>query len=505
MKTGPFVMVIFGASGDLAARKLLPALLHLQAEGLLSDTYAILGVGRSVLNDEQFRNRIEESLSQHAKHIHPEIRQGFLTRLYFHTMNTSNPDDYFGLAQRLAQLDMYAGTKRNFLYYLATPPILYQTIIDNLGRQKLNEQQGQGWKRVIIEKPFGYDLATAHQLNVDILRFFNESQIYRIDHYLGKETVQNILVMRFANGIFESLWNRHHIERIEITSAEDIGVENRGGYYDTAGALRDMVQNHLLQMLGMIAMEPPVSSDADSIRNETLKVFQTLRPFSSEEIAKQVIRGQYVSSVIKNAVIPGYREEKDIAPDSKTETFVAMKLFIDNWRWKDVPVFIRVGKRLPVRAAEAVIYFKPAAHFIFEYNGLPMRNNMLIIRIQPDEGILLTFGMKMPGTGFQVQEQSLDFRYSGMDGTRLSEAYERLILDCIQGDQTLYLRGDAVEATWAFVDPILQAWQNPDIKLYGYPAGTWGPREADDLVTSIGGAWRYPCKNLTSDTGFCQL
>ncbi len=501
----PFIIVIFGASGDLAARKLLPALLHAHNKGMLPDSYGVLGVGRSALSDESFRSKMDEALAGFAKEINPEIRREFLQKLYFHSMNTSDANDYIGLKQRLAELDIRMATGRNFLYYLATPPSLYETITRNLGRQGLNIQDGQGWKRIIIEKPFGYDLETARHLNREVLQSFDESQVYRIDHYLGKETVQNILVTRFANSIFEPLWNRHHIERIEISASESIGVENRGGYYDTSGALRDMVQNHLLQTLGMLTIEPPVSSDANAIRNETLKVFRSLRAMSPGDIAQQVIRGQYTASTIAGQPIAGYREEKDIVPDSKTETFVAMKLFIDNWRWRDVPVFIRVGKRLPVRVTEAVIYFKPAAHFIFEYDGVPMRNNMLIFRIQPDEGILLTFGMKTPGAGFQVREQSLDFRYSSMEDTNLSDAYERLLLDCIQGDQTLYLRGDAVEATWTFIDPILKAWQDPQAKLYGYPAGTWGPCETDDLLANIGGMWRYPCKNLTSNSGFCEL
>ncbi len=500
-----FIIVIFGASGDLTARKLLPALLHAQSKGLLPGTYCVLGVGRSTLSNEQFRDKTEIALTEFAENIDENIRHDFLSRLYFHSMNTSNANDYIGLKQRLAELDVRMSTNRNFLYYLATPPSLYEIIVDNLGNQGLSVQKGQGWKRMIIEKPFGYDLKTARHMNREIFKSFEEDQVYRIDHYLGKETVQNILVTRFANSIFEPLWNRHHIERIEITAAESIGVENRGGYYDTSGALRDMVQNHLLQTLGMLTIEPPVNAEADSIRNETLKVFQSLRPMSPIDVAQQVIRGQYTSSIIAGQQMTGYREENGIAPDSKTETFVAMKLFIDNWRWRDVPVFIRVGKRLPVRVTEAVIYFKPAAHFIFGYEGIPMRNNMLIFRIQPDEGILLTFGMKTPGAGFQVQEQSLDFRYSSMEGVGLSEAYERLLLDCIQGDQTLYLRGDAVEATWTFIDPILQAWQDPQAKLYGYPAGTWGPRETDDLTADTGGMWRYPCKNLTSNTGFCEL
>ncbi len=502
----PFIIIIFGASGDLTARKLLPALLQLQNDGLLADKYGVLGVGRSELDNDGFRQKADKALSEFAGKVTDKTRRDFLNRLHFHSMNTSNADDYIGLKQRITGLDIRTGTQRNFLYYLATPPELYHTIIENLGQQGLNREDRQGWKRIVIEKPFGYDLDTAVRLNREVLKIFDESRVYRIDHYLGKETVQNILVTRFANGIFEALWNRNYIDRIEISSAESIGVENRGGYYDKAGALRDMGQNHLLQILGLLACEPPISSDADSIRNETLKVFQSLRAMSPEEVTRQVIRGQYVASTIRGQHIPGYREEKDIAPDSKTETFAAMKLFIDNWRWKDVPILIRIGKRMPVRVTEAVIYFKPAAHFIFESDGFSGHNNMLIIRIQPDEGILLTFGMKVPGEGFRVREQSLDFRYSSMDdGTRLSEAYERLLLDCIRGDQTLYLRGDAAEATWRFIDPILQAWHNPTVKLYGYPAGTWGPREIDNLVTEVGGMWRYPCKNLTSGTGFCQL
>ena len=502
----PFIIIIFGASGDLTAKKLLPALLHLQEENLLPETYLILGVGRTRMSDELFREKSGKSLTLYANDINAEVRDNFLNKLYFHSMNTSDPDDYIGLKQRLTELDLRTGTGRNFLYYLATPPVLYQSIVNCLAKQGLNNQQGQGWKRVIIEKPFGYDLDTSRQLNQVILRSFNEKQVYRIDHYLGKETVQNILVMRFANGILEPLWNSHYIERVEITSAEDIGVEGRAGYYNTSGALRDMVQNHLLQILGMITMESPVSSDADSIRNETMKVFQSIRPMSVDDIHENVIRGQYISSTIRGQHVPGYRDEKDVPSDSMTETFVAMKFFIDNWRWKDVPFFIRVGKQLPVKVTEAVVYFKPAAHMIFSADHLPVRNNMLVIRIQPDEGILLTFGMKTPGAGFQVQEQSLEFRYSAASSVRLSEAYERLLLDCMQGDQTLYLRGDAVEATWSFIDPILSEWKNQQVKLYGYPAGTWGPREADQLISDMGlGMWRYPCKNLTSDTGFCQL
>ncbi|MDR2038797.1 MAG: glucose-6-phosphate dehydrogenase [Bacteroidales bacterium] len=500
----PFIITIFGASGDLSARKLLPALLYLEHDRLLPHTYCILGVGRTSFSDQQFREKAGNALKEHAATVNATVRKKFLKRLHYHVMNTSDSNDYIGLKQKLTELDISIGSSRNFLYYLATPPVLYQTIIGYLSTQGLNREEKQGWKRVIIEKPFGYDLKTARQLNKEILKSFKENQIYRIDHYLGKETVQNILVTRFANSIFEPVWNRHYIERIEITSAESIGVENRGGYYDKAGAVRDMIQNHLLQILGMIALEPPVNAEADSIRNETLKVFQSLRPISIKDMADQVIRGQYLASTIQGKKVAAYRQEKGVAPDSQTETFVAMKLFVDNPRWKDVPFFIRYGKRMPVRVTEVVVRFKPVAYTIFEQGPTSAQNNTLIIRIQPDEGILLTFGLKTPGTGFEVSEKSLDFHYSSLEQTRLSEAYERLLLDCVKGDQTLYLRGDAVEATWKFIDPVLQAWQHHSIKLYGYPAGTWGPKEADKLIGK-GATWRYPCKNLTSDTGFCQL
>jgi glucose-6-phosphate 1-dehydrogenase len=362
------------------------------------------------------------------------------------------------------------------------------------------------WKKLIVEKPFGYDLESAKQLNKKLQEYFDEDQIYRIDHYLGKETVQNVFVTRFANGIFEPLWNRNYVHHVEITGVENIGVESRGGYYDSSGALRDMLQNHLLQITGLIAMEPPSSFESDSIRNEIIKVFQSFRPLDEKDINNSIIRGQYLSSKITGETIPGYREEKGVPPASKTETYVALKLFIDNWRWGGVPFYIRTGKRLPTRVTEVVIHFKPTPHYLFARKSLEDGCNQLIIRIQPDEGILLKFGMKVPGSGFNVQNVNMDFHYSDLMNTYLPSAYERLLYDCMIGDSTLYQRGDAVEAAWKFVDPVLKAWRDDtDIPLYGYSAGTWGPDNADNIIEDGKFKWRYPCKNLVNDGLYCEL
>ncbi|MDQ3194088.1 MAG: glucose-6-phosphate dehydrogenase, partial [Bacteroidota bacterium] len=338
-------------------------------------------------------------------------------------------------------------------------------------------------------------------------KYFSEKQIYRIDHYLGKESVQNILVTRFANGVFEPLWNRNYIDHIEITSIESIGIENRGGYYDKSGILRDMVQNHLMQIVGYVAMEPPSTFHSKSIRDESLKVFHSLRPMKEEDIEKMVMRGQYTESRIRGEEVPGYREEKDVAPDSRTETYVAMKFFIDNWRWGGVPFYIRAGKRMPTRVTEVVIHFKPTPYHLFKSErDIAESYNKLVIRIQPDEGILIKFAMKVPGTEFKVQNVNMDFHYNDLLNIKLPSAYEKLLLDCMLGDSTLFIRADAVEACWRFIQPILDAWKtNPDIKVYGYPSGTWGPEYADDLIAGKGFTWRYPCKNLVNDGTYCEL
>jgi glucose-6-phosphate 1-dehydrogenase len=507
-KSSPCLIVIFGASGDLTERKLIPALYDLFIQGLVPPEFGILGVGRSAMTDESFREKMEGSL-QHAKlniDATPENKQNFLGSLYYTAINTSNAEDYAALRDRCAQLHSTLKTRGNVIYYLATPPMLYPVVAQNLKTYGLHEEREGQFTRLIVEKPFGTDLQSALELNKTLLSIFKETQIYRIDHYLGKETVQNLVVTRFSNGIFEPLWNRNYIHHVEITSSESIGVENRGGYYDRSGALRDMVQNHLLQICGLVAMEPPATFEADAIRNETLKVFQSLRPLTDEDIEKHVIRGQYTASKIRGECMAGYREESSVQPDSRTETYLAMKFYIDNWRWGGVPFYIRSGKRLPTRVTEVVIHFKQTPHKLFEYqDGTTNNHNQLIIRIQPDEGILLKLGMKVPGAGYNVQNVNMDFHYSDLSGVHLPEAYERLLLDCTNGDATLYARGDAVEACWKFVDPILNAWKsNPDLKVYGYPAGSWGPENADSLIEGFSG-WRYPCKNLTDDGLYCEL
>ncbi len=494
------IIVIFGASGDLTKRKLIPALYQLFINHLLPSDFAILGTSRTQLTDDEFRQRMKEFLPSEDK-----SNSKFLEKIYYQTIDYDQNEDYLKLRNRLELLKHELQIPANYLFYLSTPPNLYDVIPEKLAFAALHIQL-DGFKRVIIEKPFGNSLKSALSLNISLLKNYEENQIYRIDHYLGKETVQNLMVTRFANGIFEPVWNRNFIERVEITSAESLGVEGRGGYYDQSGAMRDMVQNHLLQVAGMVAMEPPVVIDADAIRHEVMKVFQSLRPIKPEEIHKYVIRGQYTASTIKGESVVGYREEPGVDADSHTETYVAMKFYIDNWRWAGVPFFIRTGKKLPTRVTEIVIEFKPTPHHLFDKNGYDKHlSNQLIIRIQPDEGILLKFGMKEPGAGFKVNQVNMDFHYSDLANIQLPAAYERLLLDCLMGDATLYSRGDTVEAAWNFIQPILDAWSNDhSIPIYGYPAGTWGPYESDELIEGET-TWRYPCKNLADDGLYCEL
>jgi glucose-6-phosphate 1-dehydrogenase len=499
------ILVIFGASGDLAKRKLLPALFELYMDNLLPEKFGILGVSRTKYSDENFRELMIESLKEYVeKFDHGKPQEGtFIEKLYYQPIDTSAEGDYKTIKDRLEDLDNIIGTNNNYMFYLSTPPSLYHTIPYNLAKHGLNKSEN-GWRRLIIEKPFGYDLESAKKLNKDLLQYFNEDQLYRIDHYLGKETVQNLLVTRFSNGIYEPLWNRNFIDHVEITSAESIGVGSRGGYYENSGALRDMLQNHLLQMVGLVAMEPPSYLDSKAIRNETLKVFQSLRPIKEEDVKSVAIRGQYVSSKVKGEQIIGYREEDGVDPNSKTETYAALKFYIDNWRWGGVPFYIRTGKRLPTKVTEIVIHFKQTPHYLFVKKKGDEACNQLIIRIQPDEGILLKFGMKVPGAGFNVQNVNMDFHYTDLSNKKLPTAYERLLLDAMLGDSTLYARGDAVEEAWKFILPIQNVWKNDDsVKVYGYPAGTWGPEPADDLIENAN--WRYPCKNLSDDGKYCEL
>jgi len=502
------MLVIFGASGDLTFRKLIPSIHDLFCQNLLPEKFAVLGVGRSELTNEAFRTKMAEGIKEFAsfKNGAPERLSVFIEKLHYYAFDTTNSDEYSDFSTALNNLNQEIGTGGNYIYYLATPPNMYYKIPKELAAQKLNIES-TGFKRIIIEKPFGYDLATAKQLNQELLQHFAEDQIYRIDHYLGKETVQNLLVTRFSNTIFEPLWNRNYIHHVEITSSESIGVGNRGGYYEGSGALRDMVQNHLLLLAGLVAMEPPVIMNSTNIRNEIAKVFYSLRPIKEDEVEKFVVRGQYTSSTIKGKSANGYRQEKGVAPESRTETFVAMKFFVDNWRWAGVPFYIRTGKMLPTRVTEIVIHFRPTPHHLFASDtAIQNSYNKLVIRIQPDEGLLVKFGMKEPGAGFKVQEVNMDFHYSDLSDVYLPSAYERLLLDCMMGDSTLYHRADAVEAAWSFVDPIINAWKNhPDTPVHGYPAGTWGPTAADDLFEGENFSWRYPCKNLSNDGLYCEL
>ncbi|ASI91330.1 glucose-6-phosphate dehydrogenase [Vibrio mediterranei] len=492
-------IVIFGASGDLTYRKLIPALYHLYASDQLPKSFAILGVSRTQYSDESYREKLKHSLQEMEK-TEPEKLEAFCNHLHYQAIDTSDTQDYAKLATRLDDVaDQYGFEQRNTLFYLATPPSLYSIIPASLAAHGLNDE-ADGWKRLIIEKPFGYDLASARQLDKEIHEHFQEHQIYRIDHYLGKETVQNLLVLRFSNAMFEPLWNHQYVDYVEITGAEFLGVEERGGYYDGSGAVRDMFQNHLLQVLAMVGMESPAQINADAIRNEVVKVLQCLRPLSDEDLRNNLVLGQYTESNVRGQFLPGYRNEHGVADDSRTETYVGLKMFIDNWRWNGVPFYVRTGKRLPTRVTEVVIHFKQTPHPVF---GKDAPENKLIIRIQPDEGIQMSFGLKEPGAGFNAKEVKMNFHYASLQETQMLTAYERLLLDALNGDATLFARSDAVEACWEFVQPILDYKQDPQ-SLFGYACGTWGPQESDQLLHNDGRAWRFPCKNLT-DTDYCEL
>ena len=486
MQTDNNCIVIFGASGDLTHRKLIPALYNLYKIGRLSENFSVLGVARSDLNDETFREKMREALI-HNEETTPETLDAFCSHLYYQAVNTSDAQDYGKLVPRLDNLHFKYKTCGNTLYYMSTPPSLYGVIPECLAAHGLNTEE-YGWKRIIVEKPFGYDEKTAQALDVQIHRFFEEHQIYRIDHYLGKETVQNLLVLRFSNGWFEPLWNRNFIDYVEITGAESIGVEERGGYYDGSGAMRDMFQNHLLQVLAMVAMEPPAIINANSMRDEVAKVMHSLRPLTAEDMEHNLVLGQYTAAEINGKMEKGYLEEKGVPADSRTETYIALRCEIENWRWAGVPFYVRTGKRLPARVTEIVIHFKTTPHPVFSQNA---PENKLIIRIQPDEAISMRFGLKKPGAGFEAKEVSMDFRYADLAGAQVLTAYERLLLDAMKGDATLFARTDAVHAAWKFVQPILDYKANGG-RIHEYEAGTWGPVAADKLIAKQGKVWRKP-------------
>lgn len=498
----PCNIIIFGGSGDLTYKKLIPALFDLFSAKQLPEHFFILGVGRTGFSDEAYREELAGSLKaggQIPSASGDDLLEQFLALVHYQSIDTKAEADYAVLKDRLYHLYEQHGSIPNTLYYLATPPSLFEVIPRCLAAHGMNEQ-ANGWKRLIVEKPIGYDLESAITLDAELHRYFSEKQIYRIDHYLGKETVQNLLVFRFANGMFEPLWSRNFIEYVEITGAEFIGVEERGGYYDHAGAMRDMFQNHLLQVLAMVAMEPPAAINADSTRNEVVKVLQCLKPIAPDDLRENLVLGQYTASEVRGKALRGYREELGVAPDSRTETFFALKLFINNWRWSGVPFYMRTGKRLPTRVTEVVIHFNKTPHPVF---GPSAPANQLIIRIQPDEGIVMNFGLKRPGAGFVAKEVSMDFRYQDLGDTKLLTAYERLLLDAMNGDATLFARSDAVQACWTFVEPIL-AYQRAPHALYGYACGTWGPKEAAEMLQRDHRSWRSPCRNLTN-TDYCEL
>ena len=493
----PCIMVIFGASGDLTHRKLIPALYNLAYDGLLPPGFSVVGYARRPYTDEEFRQEMRAAVERFSRRqpIDPDVWETFAQGLFYFAADFHVASAYPKLGELLERIDRDRGTVGNRIYYLATPPDAYETITQLLGENGLSRpNQPASWVRLIVEKPFGHDLESAIALNEHILRYFREDQIYRIDHYLGKETVQNILALRFANGIFEPIWNRNYIDHVQITVAETIGIEGRGGYYDRAGALRDMVQNHMLQLLSVVAMEPPIAFEADPVRDEKVKALRAIRLIRPEEVNELTVRGQYGPGFIAGRPVPGYREEPRVAPNSLTETYVALKLFIDNWRWADVPFYLRTGKRLPRRVTEIAIQFKRVPHPLFK--GMitaGVEPNWLVVRIQPDEGVSLNIAAKVPGPRIRLRTVTMGFLYGTSFLVPTPDAYERLLLDCMLGDSTLFTRRDESEAAWVPITQILRGWaEAPPPEFPNYDAGTWGPPEAEQFIARDGRRWRHP-------------
>ncbi len=491
----PCVVVIFGATGDLTGRKLSPALYNLGKEGMLPANFAAIGFARREKTHEQFRQEIKEDVNafSRTKPIDETFWKTFQEKLFYHQSEFDNDEGYKKLDAFLKELDSRLATRGNRVFYLSVQPKYFPIIIQKLKQNGLlyDHKETNHWSRVIIEKPFGRDASSAEALQKEIALYLDESQTYRIDHYLGKETVQNILVFRFANSIFESLWNYKHIDHVQITVAEDIGIGTRGHFFEEEGLLRDIVQNHMMQLLSLMAMEPPVSLSASAIRDEKVKVLQSIRPFTLSDFEQGVIRGQYGTGFINGKEVLSYRQEKDVSPHSKIETYVAMRLFIDNWRWAGVPFYLRGGKRLPKRGTEIAIFFKDAPGVLFQQGNQKNDPNVLAIRIQPDEGISLKINCKVPGPSSPIQPVKMDFRYGSYFGKSPPEAYERLIWDCIQGDSTLFARADEVEQSWKIFTPLLQFWENSTPQNFpNYKAGSWGPIEADAMMESDHRSWR---------------
>ncbi len=492
----PCTVIIFGATGDLTKRKLLPALYRLVQQRLVPGEFAGVGAARTEMSHDEFRRRMKDAVQQfsEAKLVDDEVWNSFAQGLYYLPFNIDRAEDYRTLTDLLDRIDRERGTQGNRVFYLSTAPTLYAEAVKQLGESGLANQL-KGWRRVIIEKPFGTDLASARQLNRDIHEHIGESQIYRIDHYLGKETVQNLLVFRFANGIYEPLWNRQYIDHVQITNAETVGVEGRGAYYDKAGVVRDMIQNHVFQVLSLVAMEPPASLKAEAVRDEKIKAMMAARPFTPERVRAECVRGQYGAGAIAGKPVPGYREEEGVPRDSATETFAMITMYFDNWRWSGVPFYLRSGKRLAKRVTEVAIQFKEAPHQLFGSEMMEqVTPNQLVIRIQPDEGITMRFGAKVPGQVTRIRDVNMDFRYGASFGLQLAEAYERLLLDCMLGDPTLYARTDMTECGWEIVMPILEEWAatKAGAPLPNYEAGSWGPQPTHDLLAQQARRWRRP-------------
>ena len=490
----PCAVILFGASGDLAKRKVIPAMYDLAQYQSLGERYAIIGFARTPMTDDSFRSMTGEAAKTISEvgPIDPAKWDEFAANLHYLPGDYADQNSFAALAKRLAEIDAEQKLGGNRLFYLSTPPEVYPEIVEQLGRAGLARPGNPGsWVRIIIEKPFGRDLATAHELNKIVLKVFEEKQVYRIDHYLGKDTVQNLLVLRFGNGIFEPLWNRNYVDHVQITASETLGVERRGGFYETAGALRDMIQSHVLQLTSLVAVEPPASFDATAVRNEKLKVLQSIRPFNLEMVAQSVVRGQYAPGKVGEKALAGYRAEPGVNPNSRTETFVAMRLQIDNWRWAGVPFYLRTGKRLAKRSTEIMIQFKRAPHIVFREREV--EPNRLVLNIQPDEGISVSFGAKKPGTEMSIGNVTMNFSYREGFGGISRTAYATLVNDCLRGDATLFDRGDSVEAAWSLVDPILDVWSAAkSVSVPQYASGTWGPRESDQLLEREARQWYNP-------------
>jgi glucose-6-phosphate 1-dehydrogenase len=506
----PCTMVIFGASGDLTRRKLIPALYEIASQKPEAPRFAVIGFARTPTSDETFRKTAAEAVGQNGSSslagglaggsagspagdakLHDEKLRAFAQSFTYVAGEYDQAGAYQNLSRKLEEVDREQHLGGNRLFYLATPPAVYPQVIEQIRKAGLAQPKGNSWTRIIIEKPFGRDLASARELNRVVLGAFAESQVYRIDHYLGKDTVQNLLVLRFGNGIFEPLWNRNYIDHVQITVAESLGIEQRAAFYEHAGALRDMVQSHVLQLASLVALEPPAAFDADDLRNEKIKVLQSIRPYTPEAVARDIIRGQYAAGTAEGGKgVPGYRQEPGVSPASTTETYVAARLLIDNWRWADVPFYLRTGKRLARQVSEIAIHFRRAPHLVFRGQGLDA--NWLVLNIQPEEGISICFYAKLPGQEMRLKQVSMNFSYHGVFGADERSAYATLVADCMRGDATLFDRADGVEAAWALVDPISEVWRENKAPLANYAAGGWGPREADELLERDGRHWRKP-------------